>query len=172
MPIPEHITLYKLMILYMLGKVDFSLSYTHISDFILENGYTDYMHLQPAISELLEDHLIHAETVRATTYYMITPEGEETNGYFQNRISPEIRADIDKWLKDNRLAMIDDISVVADYEKCLSGDYEVRCRIREKQASLCDLRLTVTDADMAEEVCGKWQEKSQQIYEYLVHELM
>ena len=96
---------YKLMVLYMLGKVDFSLTYAHLSDFILGRGYTDYFNLQQTIAELTEAGLIHQETLRSTTYYMITPEGEETIGYFSSRISLAIREDIDAWLRENRLAM-------------------------------------------------------------------
>jgi cell division protein FtsB len=96
----------------MLGKVDFSLTYAHLSDFILGRGYTDYFNLQQTIAELTEAGLIHQETLRSTTYYMITPEGEETIGYFSSRISLAIRADIDAWLRENRLAMIGIVAVV------------------------------------------------------------
>ena len=36
----EQLTLYKLMILYLIEKVDFPLSNSQISEFILEKGYT------------------------------------------------------------------------------------------------------------------------------------
>ena len=55
--------LYKLMLLYMLNKVDFSLSFSQISDFILEKGYTDYFTLQVCLSELIDSSLIHAEVI-------------------------------------------------------------------------------------------------------------
>ncbi len=163
---------YKLMVLYMLGKVDFSLTYTHLSDFILGRGYTDYFNLQQAIAELTETGLIHQETLRSTTYYMITPEGEETIGYFSSRISLAIREDIDTWLKENRLAMINDVSMRADYYRDTAGDYEVRCVIMEKKKDLCDLRLKVTDESIAKAMCKQWKAKSQPIYEYLMKELM
>ncbi len=168
----EQITLYKLMILYMLEHVDFSLSYTHISDFILERGYTDYFHLQPAIAELAEMGLIHEESIRSSSYYMITPEGEETIGYFRNRIPAEFRSEMDEWLKENRLTMINDIAVLADYYRCTGGDYEVCCRIREKKQQLCELHLTVGDEAMAKAVCSSWKKKSQDLYQYLMNELL
>ena len=168
----EQITLYKLMILYMLDNVDFSLTYTHLSDFILGRGYTDYFNLQAAVSELEEADLIHAETIRSTTYYMITPDGEETIGYFRSKINLPIREDIDAWLKENRLSMIDNVSVISDYYRLTSGDYEVQCRIREKKSTICDIRLTVADLPAAEAVCRQWKEKSQPIYAYLMKELM
>ena len=44
----ETLTLYKLIVLYMLHKVDFPLTTAQISDFILEQGYTTYFKLQEA----------------------------------------------------------------------------------------------------------------------------
>ena len=38
--------LYKLMVLYMLNKVDFPLTNSQISEFILDKGYTNYFTLQ------------------------------------------------------------------------------------------------------------------------------
>ena len=48
----ETFTLYKLIILYMLNKVDFPLTTSQISEFVLDKGYTTYFKLQEAISEL------------------------------------------------------------------------------------------------------------------------
>ena len=50
----ETFTLYKLIILYMLDKVDFPLTNAQISEFILNKGYTTYFKLQQALSELTE----------------------------------------------------------------------------------------------------------------------
>ena len=41
-------TLYKLIILYMLNQVDFPLTNSQISEFILDKGYTTYFKLQQA----------------------------------------------------------------------------------------------------------------------------
>ena len=38
----DALTLYKLIILYMLDKVDFPLTNSQLSEFILDKGYTDY----------------------------------------------------------------------------------------------------------------------------------
>ena len=64
---------YKLMVLYMLGKVDFSLTYAHLSDFILGRGYTDYFNLQQTIAELTEAGLIHQETPKVKRRSVISP---------------------------------------------------------------------------------------------------
>ena len=69
-------TLYKLMILYMLSKVDFSLTNAQFSSFFLDKGYTDYFTVQSVLSELTASDLIHQEVVQNTSYYTITPAGK------------------------------------------------------------------------------------------------
>ena len=47
-------TLYKLMILYMLNKVNFPLSNTQLSSFMLDKQYTDYLHSRKLSVHLLK----------------------------------------------------------------------------------------------------------------------
>lgn len=46
----EATTLYKLMVLYMLSKVNFPLSNSQIADFMLDKQYTTYFTLQEVLS--------------------------------------------------------------------------------------------------------------------------
>ena len=57
-------TLYKLIILYMLKKVNFPLTNAQISNFVLEQGYTTYFTLQQIIHELIDSGLIRQEKIR------------------------------------------------------------------------------------------------------------
>ena len=58
----ETYTLYKLIVLYMLDKVDFPLTTSQISEFILDKGYTTYFRLQETLSELTDSELPKIET--------------------------------------------------------------------------------------------------------------
>ena len=82
----EPLTLYKLMILYMLKQVKFPLSGSQISEFFLDKEYTTYFTLQQALSELIEAHLIKLETTRNSSRYEITSEGDETLTFFGKKI--------------------------------------------------------------------------------------
>lgn len=164
--------LYKLIVLFMLQKIDFSMTFSQISDFVLGQGYTDYFTLQSSISELMEADLIHQETVRNISYYTITPEGEETIGFFGKRISPDIRSDILQYLKKNKMQMRNDTSVRADYYRSTSGGYEVRCRAFERQETLIDLKLSVPYEEQAKDICKNWNEQSQAVYAYIMQTLM
>lgn len=169
---PEPFTLYKLIILYMLQKVDFSLTNSQISEFILDRGYTTYFTLQSVISELTESKMIRQETIRNTSYYSMTESGEEALRYFQNRISKQIREDVDKYIADNKMQLRDEVSVIADYYKNTADEYAVRCVVKEKYSNPIDLTITVPDEVQARIVCRNWKKKCQQIYEHVMKELL
>lgn len=165
-------TLYKLIVLYMLKKIDFSLTNSQISSFILEQGYTTYFTLQSVLSELTESGLIHQETIQNSSFYTITPEGEETIGFFENKISQSIRDDIDHYLKENKMQLRNEVSVIADYYRNTAGEFAVRCQVKEKHSDLIDLTVTVPDEAQAKAICSQWQKKCQTIYEYIMKELL
>ena len=83
----ESFTLYKLIVLYMLDKVDFPLTNGQISEFILDKGYTSYFTLQQAISEMVESGFLREETTHNRTLYHLTPDGAETIKFFKNKNS-------------------------------------------------------------------------------------
>ena len=80
----EPLTLYKLIILYMLDKVDFPLSNSQISEFILDKEYTTYFKLQQALSELMDAGFIRKESTHNRTIYHLTEDGASTIDYFRN----------------------------------------------------------------------------------------
>ena len=82
----EPMTLYKLMILYMLNQVKFPLTNSNISDFFVSKEYTTYFIVQQALTELLEANLISMENINNTSRYEMTKEGEEALSFFGNQI--------------------------------------------------------------------------------------
>ena len=169
---PEPFTLYKLIVLYMLQKVEFPLTNSQISEFVLERGYTTYFTLQSVLSELAESDMVRQETIRNSSYYTLTEAGEEALRYFQNRISQPIRDDIDQYLRQNKLQLRDEVSILADYYKNTAEEYSVHCIVKEKYSNPIDLTVTVPDEAQAKVMCRNWKQKCQEIYEFVMKELL
>ncbi len=168
----EPFTLYKLIILYMLQKVDFPLTNSQISEFILDRGYTTYFTLQSVLSELTESDMIRQETILNASYYSLTESGEEALYYFQNRISKSIRDEIDTYISENKMQLRDEVSVLADYYKNTANEYSVRCIVKEKYSNPIELTITVPDEVQAKIVCRNWKDRCQQIYEHIMKQLL
>ena len=161
----ETYTLYKLIVLYMLDKVDFPLTTSQISEFILDKGYTTYFRLQETLSELTDSELLKIETTHNRTLYRLTETGADTIHFFSNKISPEIRTEIDDFLKE-------EVAVKSDYYLKTDHQFEVQCQIVENGCSLIDMRMTVPTEKEAKAIVNNWNLKNQEIYASLLSQLL
>ena len=168
----EAFTLYKLIVLYMLGKIDFPLTNGQISEFILEKGYTTYFTLQQAISEMVATGFIREESTHNRTLYHLTDEGAETIQFFKTNISPAIRDDIDNFIAEKAYELKNEVSVKADYYPNKANDYSVRCQIQEGDISLIDLTISVPTEEEAISVTNNWNQKHQEIYAQIMANLL
>ncbi len=164
-------TLYKIIILYMLEKVNFPLSNNQITNFFLDHGYTSYFHVQQTINELLESKLMEEKKQGTSTCYQTTEEGRTTLSYFEKKISDEIREEINTYLKENDYEMRNANSIKAEYYRTPEQEYVVQCQVREKKTILINLELTVPTEDIAKSFCSHWTKKNQEIYAYLMETL-
>lgn len=165
-------TLYKLIVLSMLDRVDFPLTNAQISDFILTKEYTNYFTLQQVLSELVETSLAEEHTVRNSTYYQMTEKGKETLSFFGHMVSEAIHKDMDCYFKENAIALRDETSIRADYYENNHEEYSVRLRVMEKDSPVIDLTLSVPTESQANSICDNWKKKNQKIYAYLMQELL
>ena len=168
----DPITLYKLMILYMLDHVNFPLTNSQLTDFFLDHEYTTYFTLQQALNELKEAGLIRMESTHNFSRYEITKKGDDTLSFFGNNISPAIIEDIDSYLKENKFRLRNEVGVISDFYKSTNQDYIVHCEVREGKSILIGFDLSVPDKDQAETMASHWKERSQEIYSYVMKTLM
>lgn len=164
--------LYKLIVLYILDKVDFPLTNGQLTNFILEKEYTSYFNIQQAISELIEDNYISSETIRNSSLYQITDSGRETLSFFSHSISQAIRDDIDSYLKEHKYSLRNEVSTLADYFESKKDEYITRLRVVEGDSTVIELSLSVPTEREASIICNNWREKSADIYAYVISSLI
>ena len=158
------LSLYKLMILFMLEKVTFPLSNNQIVDFLLNRSYTDYFHAQEAISDLLSSGQISSEVTRRSTLYTVTEEGMQTITSLENMIDAGIRAEIIDYPKENSFTLRSESGVRSDYRLTPSREYEVRLEIIEQGTPLLSMTINVMSKEEAETMCSNWSAKNQELY--------
>ena len=168
----EAVTLYKLIVLYMLDRVDFPLSNATVIGYINESGLTDYPTILSVIDVLQNDGLIDVESNRSNTSYRLTDQGTEMLEYFGNKISDEIKKDINEYLKRNKYELKQAANTIAEYYLTNNGDFAVHCCVKEHNASLIDLTVSVPDEEVAEFMCQRWKQENPSIYEFVMKRLM
>lgn len=165
-------TLYKLIVLNMLERAGYELTNSQISAFILEQQYTDYFTVQETLADMQRTGLLTAKTMHNTTYYAMTDIGRESLGYFQEDVSAGIQKDIERYFRQNGLRMRSENSVTADYSKTAEQEFTARLQVKEKETVLIELELTVPSERQAILLCDNWKKKNQQIYGYLMEQLL
>ena len=138
----EGLLLYKLMILYMLDRTDYTMTNSLISGFIVGKDYTSVFNLHESLSELINDEFISMDTIRDTIHYKIT-SSEEALSYFENRLPYAIKEDILEYLKAERINVKKESEIYADYFYNDSNWYTVQCIIKDRKETLIDLKFDV-----------------------------
>ena len=155
----------------MLNRVTFPMTTAQVSDFILEKEYTNFLTLQQVINELTDAGLISSETIRNRTHLSITDEGLETLNFFENRINDAIKQDINTYFRENEYTLRNEVSVLGDYYKSTSGEYEAHLVAKDRGVNLVDITLSVPTEGLAASICDNWQKKNEEIYQYLIGQL-
>lgn len=164
-------TLYKLIILYLLGKASMPLSKKRICDFILDKGYTNYIMLNQAIGELIDADMVTSQLINERPHLTLTAEGAQALSFFQSDISDVTKAEINAYLKENKLELISEISITANYDKASTGEYEAHLVAKERGVPLVQITLSVPAEDTAAAICQNWREKNEEIYQMLTEKL-
>ena len=168
----EPLTLYKLIVLYMLDQVDFPLTKAQIFDFILNQEYTNFFTLNQVACELIDTGLVESRSIRNSSHLYITDEGRNTLQYFESRISDTIKEEISTYFKENELKLRNEVSVLSNYYRVTSGEYVAELIAKEKNIELMNLKISMPNEDAAKSMCENWQKKNQEIYGYLMENLL
>lgn len=156
----------------MLDHAENTLTNSQLSEFILEKEYTNYFHLQQAISELVDADFIEERSVGNSTHYHITEEGKLTISYFEKDLSENIRREVLEYLQMIGSKEPEKILTSADYYKTPQDRYSVSCQVVENGTTLIDLTLSAPNEEAAAEICRNWKKKYQNIYETIMEELL
>lgn len=169
----EPLTLTKLIILYMLNQVDFALKKSQLLEFLLgEDFNTNFFTLNKAFDELLDSKFVETSSTHSTTFVSITKAGKDTLEFFQSRISEGIKNDIAKYFESNKMEILNEVSVMSNYYKTSSGDYVADLTARDHSNDLINMKIYMPTEDSAEAICSHWKNKSQDIYAYILENLL
>lgn len=154
----------KLIILYLLYKMDLPLTNSQISQFTLEADYMDYFSLQQYLIELYENKLIDKNKDNNVTRYTITEDGERTLAYFIKHISENIRRNIKEYVRKTKGIVKLDFEVVANYFYNSENDYIVKCGVYENDMTLMEISVSVVSKEQAKFMCNNWKTNVNKFY--------
>ena len=166
------LTIYKLMILYMLKKVSFMLSNSQLSQFFLEYEYTNYFTFQEAISDLVDTKLLEDFKTKTNIRYKLTDEGQETINTFIGDIDENAIKDMDNYISENKYKLREESILFADFNEIDKHNYKCTLSIKESDDYIFNMEIDAPDADTARLICERWHEKAKNIYAFTIKQLL
>jgi predicted transcriptional regulator len=147
----------KLILLYIINKVNMPVSNLQITKIILENKFMNYFFFQQFLTELCENGQLLAETVDEKILYTISQKGTQVLDYFSSHIPVGVKKRIDETISSIRKNIKNETLITADYTPENENEYIVTCKVNEDNFSLIDLKITVGTKSDAREVCNNWK---------------
>lgn len=164
--------LYKLTILYLLSKVDYPISNNSLSNFLLQNDFTDYFNLQQIMGELIDDGYVRREIIRNKTLYKLSESGAATIKLLSRELSPAMKSEVEKYILSNGIELKEDISVMANYYQADINSYIANMYIEEAGDKILEMNISVPTLAEAEHICSRWYNASDTLYPLIMKELL
>ena len=156
----------KLIILYLIEKIEIPLSNSEICQFALEKNLMDYFSVQQYLSEMVESGLLEVTTENNSTRYTITADGEETLNYFIKHISNYAKTVINNYAMENSKRIRAEYAVTANYFQEMNNEYTVKCGVYDSDGTtaLMELSVNVATKDQARIICRNWKNNVADLY--------
>jgi predicted transcriptional regulator len=162
----------KLIVLYILDKIEISITNAQITNIILENNIINYFSLQESIAELEKSDLIKLEENQGQHTYQISEAGQRTVALFMNKIPKSNKTLINDYILKNKDRIKKESEIFADFTKNNENEYVVNLKVVENDIILIDLKLNVVSAKQARLICDKWNSSSSKIYGQIMDSLI
>ena len=164
----ERVAENKLLILYLIDKLNFELTNSQIAKLVINIQEINYFYLQQYISQLIEDKFVECRIENNNRFYKITSSGKQALEFFKTMIRASTRTTIDNIIKQHIASLRTEMQVLADYIPLNDNEYSVTCSISEDSISLIDLKLYAGTKEQAKFICRNWEKNSQQIYSDII----
>ncbi len=162
----------KLILLYIFDRIEFPMSNSQITQFVLENDIMNYFMLHQYLGELKDSKFIIEKAKDSNHIFIITEKGKSTLSYFINRVPSSQIERIDKLLNIQKEQFIKNTQIKADYIKIKDDEFLVKLNVTEKDMSIINLKLSVATNKQAKQICEKWKESAPSLYGQIINLLI
>ena len=152
----------KLVILYLLDKMDIPMSNMQITQFALEEEYMDYFEIQESLADMVDAGFLDQTK---DNYYTLTSEGMTPLEFFSIRLPAPTKTRINNYVLRNRNKIKIDFEVTANYfYDHVHNEFTVKCGAYEDRSMLIEVNVTVNNKEHARAICSNWKTNVNELY--------
>ena len=154
----------KLIILFVIKNLRTSATYT-ILDYVISSSIDmNYFDLQQYIDNLIETDNITELTIDGERVFSLSRAGEETIGFFADRIPFSIRERLIEYVNITNKKKNVSSEITYDYYPISQTEYGVKMNIKENGVTMMKLDIYVGDKQSAKNICKRFADNTTEIY--------
>ena len=154
----------KLLMLYLLHKIDTRLSETQLLRIISDNDWMNYFDYELTLKALEDNHMIDADPSINGIFYTITDIGRQTLSYFEKELPYSLREAVAGYCVAHKEELILEARLFGESLRLSDNEYLVRLRILEKNATVFELSLIAGSKEEAAHYVENWKHRAQDIF--------
>jgi len=164
---------HKIMLLYLINRMDIPISNSQITQFALEEDYMNFYSIQQYLKEMVEIEYLEPSLDNNSTRYTITGEGlkalEACSGYVPQIIKNRIA----KYVTQNRREVMKGYETAANhFYDHDTGEYIVKCGVYDFDTLLMEINLSVVNKEQALHICNNWKSNVGQLHSRIIDILL
>ena len=166
----------KLLIMYLLNKMELPMSRAQISDFINDKQLLDNFTIEVTLADMEVEGFLDSTTENAmdvsTTRYTLTDDGYQNLEYFENHIPKPVRMMINKYVEETQGKIRRDYEITASYfPNVEDNDYKVKCAVFDDKRVLLEFVVSVDTRDQAKFIQANWRTNASKAYKKIFEAL-
>lgn len=168
---PQQLAEKKLVLLYILNKLDISIVLSTFTDFILENEIINYFEFQQLLDELSNTGFVKISK-ETTPEIQITGEGTNSLNYLINLITKQQSISIDSLLDNQKRKLLMKVEYKSVYSKADENCFKISLLKIENEIVIFSLEMSVNNKKDAIKLCVNWENNAERLHSSIYNLLL
>ncbi len=162
----------KLIVLYLLDKVDMNMAFDEIHRFIEEHELMNYMTLYSSLYELHSEGYLEKVIDNNNDHFFITDSGVTAVAEFDKLIPMSVRTKIMSYVDSLKIKVDRQNEICAQiFEEPETNSWKVKCTVSDSDFVLMELNISVFSKEEAINIAKNWEETCTKLYGTILGEL-
>ena len=161
----------KVLILYILNKIDRPVSNDELLQLVLSIEDMNYFYFQQFLLDLLENKYIetYKENDFSEQIYRLTNTGREALELTKDLIPGIVKLKIDSTIKGELQDIEEEIAIVSEFTPEDDGGFIVTCKIIEYNKTIFEVSTFAGSREQAKLISDNWKENAVNIYPNMIN---
>ena len=161
----------KVLILYILNKIDKPVSNDELLQLVLSIEDMNYFYFQQFLLDLLENKYIeiYKENDFSEQIYSITTAGKEALQFTKDLIPGIVKLKIDSTIKGELQDIEEEVSIISEFTPEDDGGFIVTCKVIEHNKTIFEVSTFAGSREQAKFISDNWKENAVDIYPSMIN---